>query len=470
MADRIQQRRDTAARWAQYNPVLLEGELGWVIDNPNQFKIGDGVKAWNDLPLRGFSGINVQETSSSDLEFADEQGNTILRLKDGHIQTKNFNSEEQNVNVQETSSFVMGSDVLVVMHRAGICTTNYNGTNVYPEESIWSLMAAQRCGVKYVEFDLRETSDKKLVCIHDDTINRTMQLKNGGTISGSVLVSSLTLTQIKNNYVYKSSIPQYRTPIITLEEFCDACRRLELIPYYHGDNGGNYDYVMQVMHDYCGDFALFLAGTSKLNDLVKARKKYPNALIVYDSLTNISATDMISALKQIGGKCGCSTMNASYTSKSYCDAIRKEGFYVQCSIHNGSLLQSLQNGCNMILDNWSIPYQSGGAIKVIDTADNIDEFNITGGSIENGTITLATNNTISIAQESIYLGGFDLCICFIGNISIKTTGTSDQVISSSDVSTPVVLRKATIKDTAPITITARTNTTVYSISYKQYKF
>lgn len=51
MADRIQQRRDTAARWAEFNPVLLEGEIGFVTDNPNQYKIGDGINAWNDLPL-----------------------------------------------------------------------------------------------------------------------------------------------------------------------------------------------------------------------------------------------------------------------------------------------------------------------------------------------------------------------------------------------------------------------------------
>lgn len=61
MADRIQQRRDTAARWAQFNPILLEGEVGYVLDNPNHYKIGDGVKAWNDLPLRGYDG-NVVDT------------------------------------------------------------------------------------------------------------------------------------------------------------------------------------------------------------------------------------------------------------------------------------------------------------------------------------------------------------------------------------------------------------------------
>lgn len=65
MADRIQQRRDTAARWAEYNPILLEGEMGIVTDNPNQYKIGDGVHAWNSLPLRGYNG-NVLNTMGND--------------------------------------------------------------------------------------------------------------------------------------------------------------------------------------------------------------------------------------------------------------------------------------------------------------------------------------------------------------------------------------------------------------------
>lgn len=48
MADRIQFRRDTAARWAQYNPILLEGELGIETDTKLR-KVGDGSTAWNNL-------------------------------------------------------------------------------------------------------------------------------------------------------------------------------------------------------------------------------------------------------------------------------------------------------------------------------------------------------------------------------------------------------------------------------------
>lgn len=66
MADRIQQRRDTKARWEQFNPVLLEGEVGYVLDDVNRYKIGDGVHNWNDLPFRGFDGTIVHDIGNSE--------------------------------------------------------------------------------------------------------------------------------------------------------------------------------------------------------------------------------------------------------------------------------------------------------------------------------------------------------------------------------------------------------------------
>ena len=49
MADRIQIRRDTKARWADLNPILAAGEMGFEIDN-NRLKIGNGITAWNSIP------------------------------------------------------------------------------------------------------------------------------------------------------------------------------------------------------------------------------------------------------------------------------------------------------------------------------------------------------------------------------------------------------------------------------------
>lgn len=49
---RIRLRRFTAAKWNAVNEILKEGEIGLVLNtNPIQFKIGNGITPWNDLPF-----------------------------------------------------------------------------------------------------------------------------------------------------------------------------------------------------------------------------------------------------------------------------------------------------------------------------------------------------------------------------------------------------------------------------------
>ena len=53
---RIQFRRDTAIRWAHVNPVLLDGEPGYELDT-GFWKVGDGVKSWNELGYKAEDGL-----------------------------------------------------------------------------------------------------------------------------------------------------------------------------------------------------------------------------------------------------------------------------------------------------------------------------------------------------------------------------------------------------------------------------
>lgn len=70
MADIIQFRRDTIKRWEEFNPILAEGEVGFVLDSANKYKVGDGIHTWNELPLRGFNG-NIED------EFGNNQDSVI---------------------------------------------------------------------------------------------------------------------------------------------------------------------------------------------------------------------------------------------------------------------------------------------------------------------------------------------------------------------------------------------------------
>lgn len=56
-------KRGTAERWAEVNPVLAQGEPGFVYDS-NLLKIGDGVTPWNDLPyIQGRAEVANYETT-----------------------------------------------------------------------------------------------------------------------------------------------------------------------------------------------------------------------------------------------------------------------------------------------------------------------------------------------------------------------------------------------------------------------
>ena len=66
MADRIIQRNDTAARWAEVNPILAMGELGIETDGSKGLKVGDGVTPWNDLPYSFKTVKVVQELGESE--------------------------------------------------------------------------------------------------------------------------------------------------------------------------------------------------------------------------------------------------------------------------------------------------------------------------------------------------------------------------------------------------------------------
>lgn len=49
MPTSFQLRRGTGIDWATRNPRLREGEMGLELGT-NRYKIGDGVRKWNDLP------------------------------------------------------------------------------------------------------------------------------------------------------------------------------------------------------------------------------------------------------------------------------------------------------------------------------------------------------------------------------------------------------------------------------------
>ena len=107
----MKQRRDTAVNWQAQNPILLDGEIGIVTDQPDRYKVGDGVTEWNALPLRGFDGNIVQMTGGSRTAVMsqwavthalEEVENNMLKPEDLVAATKDLASKAELSGAVET--------------------------------------------------------------------------------------------------------------------------------------------------------------------------------------------------------------------------------------------------------------------------------------------------------------------------------------------------------------------------------
>lgn len=174
MGYRVQYRRDTAARWAEINPILLDGEIGYVKDNPNQYKMGDGVHRWNDLPLRGFDG-----TIAPNLGYDD---NAVLSQR---IVTEKF--EEQNEKITELGSevgnfilikskdndFAEGSNIVYVNLEKG---KKYKLTfNSKENVSVLGIFTKDKNGVTIDNFDSFEnTNSQEIEFVSSDNADKVV--------------------------------------------------------------------------------------------------------------------------------------------------------------------------------------------------------------------------------------------------------------------------------------------------------
>lgn len=103
-------KRGTAARWAEVNPILAQGEPGFVYD-ANRLKIGDGITPWNDLPyIEGKTEVANFELAIDFPTIGDP--NIIYKAAD-ELSLYQFNAE---TNVYEKLSDGRGIDNITIIN------------------------------------------------------------------------------------------------------------------------------------------------------------------------------------------------------------------------------------------------------------------------------------------------------------------------------------------------------------------
>lgn len=107
----------------------------------------------------------------------------------------------------------------------------------HPENTLAAFEAALRLGVPMIEFDVRATVDGVLVCVHDETLDRTTDAVN--TIGPGALVAQLRHAEL-------AAVRASGQPVPTLEQAlqCMLGRTIPMIEHKSG-TAGEYAALLQ---------------------------------------------------------------------------------------------------------------------------------------------------------------------------------------------------------------------------------
>ncbi|MCM8818322.1 MAG: glycerophosphodiester phosphodiesterase [Candidatus Omnitrophica bacterium] len=146
-------------------------------------------------------------------------------------------------------------DIIVVGHRG------FSGK--YPENTILSFKKAVELGVDFIELDVWETKDGKIIVIHDDRLDRTT--------NGTGLIKDMTYKEIKKyDAGVKFGFPGERVPLLddVFEEIGDKVKILIEI------KGCDINKLIKLIKKYKMEEKV-IVGSFNFEYLKKIRKKIP---------------------------------------------------------------------------------------------------------------------------------------------------------------------------------------------------
>ncbi len=219
---------------------------------------------------------------------------------------------------------------------------------IVPENSLPAVAMAKTMGYTGIECDVHYTKDKRMVILHDATINRTMRrAADYSKIEKPIRLEDLTFEELRRDYVLESENPAWRTPIPTLEELLTECKKHGIIPMLHSALMESYHVAQEMFGD---EWICFTGGVEHLQKV----REFSNCIILL-AINDGTAEENISNLEKIGGRCGISTMKYKLYTPEFCKALTERGYIVQASIFpapNEAIAQ--RNGITYQLTDFSI--------------------------------------------------------------------------------------------------------------------
>ena len=255
-----------------------------------------------------------------------------------------------------TTAAAQKKGIHVFAHR-GCWSKNADTEFVIPETSKAAVAEARRKGYEGIELDVRKTKDGVMVILHDKTLNRTARrAEDYSRLTTPVKLKSLSFEELRRDYVLESEDPAMRTPVPTLEEILEECRKQGITPMLHSSVWESYETAQKMFGDN------WICFTTDLETLQKVRS-FSNCTILL-SIKEGTAEETVTKLKSIGGQCGISTMNYKLYTPEFCKALTDAGYEVQASIFPAEWEKTaISNGITYLLTDRILPIKNRKKIR-----------------------------------------------------------------------------------------------------------
>ena len=338
---------------------------------------------------------------------------------------------------------------------------------IIPSQSLADIDRAKRLGFDVIELNVRKTSDGNYICLHGTSgaFGAMFTDLNGGSVS-DVLVSSMTLADIKANIRYKSIYDKYKTAPFTLQECLYECKKQNLIP------------LVEYQETYIDEISIINGIMGKNNYILGTyAADRPDGMDAVQAswlrITNPAA--LVNKCNASGGAyiAGLDVTNAVYSSftendwKTLVNAVHGAGYLLSYAYASEALNQKLISCgfdvCNTTNNINEIEY--GNICNLYGDIDYSDF--ITNGTVSNGVLNLASGNTVApnATINSVFLGGGSLHIKFNGTIALAF-GDNLNGTFTSDGSQEMWFSTFFEESAPTFLITASATTEIYSINYK----
>lgn len=252
----MKQRTDTKANWASSNPVLLKGELGIVSDDPNLYKVGDGVTAWNALPFRGFNGTVVNETGTSETAVMSQKAVTEELAKlSVEINGQSYPSFEVKQGFgqmpQNMKPFAFKKGEFSIKCVTDATTTNYVNVYLYDEDKqqVGDIISAYNYAKTYtVEHDVAFVGiympSTQIVKDGEVTIVIEAEGKNNGIVGKIERLESEVATKMSGDLVGVGK-NLYNDKVIK-DGYINVTQTQGAKPNYQGNAAGGYGHSLPI--------------------------------------------------------------------------------------------------------------------------------------------------------------------------------------------------------------------------------